>query len=117
VQIDAHAVRILLESMAVASRPAFVAGRNNAMMAIQRHLARNSWLVICAATMSAGCASEPSRIREIDEQAEPIFEKMCDALDGVVRGPIDHAIPRISWNGTDGPTCRPRPSILRCRLM
>jgi hypothetical protein len=39
-------------------------------------------LVIFATAMAAGCASEPPKNRDIDEQAEPVFRKMCDTLDG-----------------------------------
>lgn len=39
-------------------------------------------LGVIAAAMSAGCSLSQTQVREIDAQADPIFKKMCDALDG-----------------------------------
>ncbi len=37
---------------------------------------------LIVATLSAGCSSTQTRVREIDPQAEPVLKQMCDLLDG-----------------------------------
>jgi hypothetical protein len=39
-------------------------------------------LLAIATSMSAGCASPPARVREIDAKADPILKQMCDLMDG-----------------------------------
>lgn len=51
-------------------------------MSLNRRRISCGTLVGIIAAWSAGCASSPSRVREIDPQAEPILRKMCDTLDG-----------------------------------
>jgi hypothetical protein len=52
------------------------------MSVTRRFLSYGMLFGVIAATMSAGCASTQSQVREIDPQADPILKRMCDTLDG-----------------------------------
>ncbi|MBP7937005.1 MAG: DUF2092 domain-containing protein [Phycisphaerae bacterium] len=51
------------------------------MIQLRRLLSYGAMLGIASAAMSAGCATQETRVREIDPQADPIFKQMCETLD------------------------------------